>query len=255
MNSIDCLQQGFRLIFKPGFRVLIWTPILINLIIYILLGIALFDLFGGVVERGVSYIPEWLNFLVPVAWTLFTIAMLLMFGYSFALLASVIASPFNGLLAEKVAEHKGVRDYNAPFTLEALWLLIRRSLKRELIKMRYFLPRILLALLATFTIGFIPVIGWLVSFCAFLWAAWSMSIQFIDYPADNDQIGFQETLKRVQTQRLQCLALGAIIILMMGIPVLNLFVIPAAVAGATLFWLERLQVQPHSISVSQQDNL
>ena len=49
--------------------------------------------------------------------------------------------------------------------------------------------------------------------------------QYIDYPADNHK------------KRWQSLGFGGIVYLVLLIPVVNLLMMPAAVAGATLFWV------------------
>ena len=240
MSSLQYLLRGFQLIFQPGIRFFALTPLAINLMLYALLINWLYTEFSVAVDWALAQIPSWLSFLVPLAWLLFGLAILILFGYSFALVAAIIASPFNGILAEKVAESTGKRRYDTAMNAQALWTLTRRSLWREVIKMGYFLPRIIGLLILGFILGLIPVIGFIASLIVFLWAAWSMCIQYVDYPADNDGIDFKNTLEKMKAQRAQSMVFGGLVTALLGLPLVNLLVMPAAVAGATLFWLEQL---------------
>ena len=143
-------------------------------------------------------------------------------------------------MAEKVAVELGYRNFDEPLTFKVLVRISVRALKRELTKLLYYLPRIVLIVLATFILSFIPILGILAPVLTFAWAAWSMAIQFIDYPADNDQISFRPMLSMMKEQRRQCLIFGSATTFLISIPIINLIAIPAAVAGATQLWLEEI---------------
>ena len=241
MFPIHSLFHSFRLLFTPGFRLLSLGPIAINLIIYLLLGWYFIDLFSQALNWSLNRIPGWLSFLEPLAWVLFVLILLIGFGYTFALLAAVIASPFNGLLAEKVARMRGHNPVEQPFTARAIFALVSRSLWREIVKLSYFLPRLLGILFISFLLGFIPVIGWIAAATmTLLWAAWNMAIQFIDYPADNQGLNFSQTLAVMKKSKFQCIGFGAVVAGLLSVPLLNLFVLPAAVISATVLWVDEL---------------
>ena len=61
--------------------------------------------------------------------------------------------------------------------------------------------------------------------------------QYIDYPADNHKLGWNEMLAWLRQKRWQSMSFGGIVYLMLLIPVVNILMMPAAVAGATLFWV------------------
>lgn len=240
MQSIRAFTQGFRLIFQPQIRWLAFTPLLINLLIYSLLAGWLVVEFTALLDWAMKRIPSWLDFLIPIAWVLFSLCILVVFGFSFAIIGSIIASPFNGLLAEKIAEQVTGGKIPPEASFNAVLALVRKSLWREIVKLAYFLPRMTLFLLISLVLGPIPVIGLVVSTLVFIWAAWSMSIQYLDYPADNAGIGFKQTLSQMKKKRPDCIIFGAAVTFAMSIPLLNLLAIPAAVAGATLLWVEEL---------------
>jgi CysZ protein len=57
---------------------------------------------------------------------------------------------------------------------------------------------------------------------------------------DNHQLGFRDVKEAVRRRRLSSLGFGGIVALCTGIPVINFFVVPSAVVGATLLWCEEL---------------
>ena len=241
MFPINSLFHSFQLLFTPGIRMLTLGPIAINLVIYLLLGWYVVELFSQALDWSMSRIPDWLSFLEPLVWILFVLVLLIGFGYTFALLAALIASPFNGLLAEKVASMRGQAIEEQPFTSRAILSLVCRSVWRETVKLAYFLPRLVGILLLSFLIGFIPVIGWIAATTlTLLWASWNMAIQFMDYPADNQGLNFSQTIDVMREKRPLCLGFGALIAGMLSIPVFNLFVLPAAVISATMIWVDEL---------------
>jgi CysZ protein len=61
--------------------------------------------------------------------------------------------------------------------------------------------------------------------------------QYIDYPADNHKLGWNEMLAWLRQKRWQSMGFGGIVYLALLIPVVNILMMPAAVAGATLFWV------------------
>ena len=104
-------------------------------------------------------------------------------------------------------------------------------------KLLYYLPMAAFVLL----MSFLPGINIFAPLLWFLLGAWMMSIQFVDYPMDNHKLNFADVKEAVRTRRLSSLGFGGMVALCSGIPVVNFFVVPAAVVGATLLWCEELQ--------------
>jgi CysZ protein len=74
-----------------------------------------------------------------------------------------------------------------------------------------------------------------------LLGAWMMSLQFVDYPMDNHRLSFGEVRAACSARRSTSITFGAAVAFVSGLPILNLILIPAAVAGATLLWCEELR--------------
>jgi len=65
-----------------------------------------------------------------------------------------------------------------------------------------------------------------------------MAIQYCDYPMDNNKVSFRQMKIMLAERRLTSVSFGALVQLGMMIPLVNLIVMPAAVIGATLYWIE-----------------
>jgi CysZ protein len=101
----------------------------------------------------------------------------------------------------------------------------------------YYLPRLIGLLLITI----IPGVNFIAPFLWLLFGAWMMTVQYTDFGADNNNVRFRELRERLSDERMTSLSFGIIVYLMIAIPLLNLVVMPAAVAGGTVFWVERLK--------------
>jgi len=62
-------------------------------------------------------------------------------------------------------------------------------------------------------------------------------VKDIDYPADNNKMSWQDMLAWLREKRWQSLSFGGITYAALLVPGLNILMMPAAVAGATLFWV------------------
>jgi CysZ protein len=227
------LTRGARLLSHPTLRPFVLIPLALNILIFgSLLGVG-FSFIDDLMDRLLSRIPQWLYFIEWILWPLIVITAGLITGYLFTAVALIIASPFNALLAEKAEELITGRPVDSLEGLGPALLAIPRGVLRELLKLLYYVPMAVVALILSFIPG-VGAVAWL------LLGAWMMSIQFVDYPMDNHQKSFAEVKAAVRSRRLSSLGFGGLVALCTGIPVVNFFVVPAAVVGATLLWCEEL---------------
>ncbi|PCJ93770.1 MAG: sulfate transporter CysZ [Porticoccaceae bacterium] len=234
------LLQGLRLLNHPRIRWFVLGPILINLVLFVLLTWFAIDQFSSLLIWMTDKIPSWLSFIAWLFWIFFGGFLLLIYGYSFAIIGNILASPFYGPLAERVEELLTGNEHTSTKTAKQTLALAGRSITREFIKLGYFLPRIIGVLILTLILSFIPVLNLLGPAIAFFWGAWSLALQYIDYPADNNQTDFRELRKQLREKRLISISFGGSVLIATTIPILNLFTMPASVIGATVFWLERM---------------
>ena len=207
------------------------------------IGLAVLIFFvSGWMDGIVSWLPSWLSGITWVLWVLFILLFWVAVFVGFYLLANFIAATFNGLLAEKVQLHLTGQDLGES-GLGAIMASIPRSLGREISKLTYYLPRLLVLLVLSAFSLFIPVLNVIVALLWLVFGAWMMVIQYIDYPMDNNGLSFLAMRRSLNQQRLLHLGFGGGVSILLMIPLLNFFAMPIAVAGATA-----LYVAEHEIS-------
>ena len=69
-----------------------------------------------------------------------------------------------------------------------------------------------------------------------------MAVQYCDYAADNNQVSFADLRERLNGHVFQALLFGGCAYFLLAIPLVNLLLIPVAVAGGTVMWVERLRL-------------
>ena len=233
LSGPQYLRDGLKLVLSPGLRLFVLLPLAINLILFIALIYFAGHEFSLWVAHLMPSLPSWLSFLSYILWPLFAVLVMLMVFFTFTMLANVIAAPFNGFLSEKVeVVIRGTDDFPA-FSWGELIAMVPRTLSREMRKLGYFLPRAL----ALLVLSLIPVINVVAAPLWLLFGVWMMAIQYIDYPADNHKMSWPDMLAWLRGKRWQSLGFGGVVYLVLLIPVVNLLMMPAAVAGATLFWV------------------
>ena len=242
LSGPQYLGEGLKLVLSPGLRLFVLLPLAINTLLFIGLIALAMQQFGGWVDTFMPSLPTWLSFLEYIIWPLFVLMVLVIMFFSFTLLANIIAAPFNGFLAEKVEVVVRGRDDFPPFSWGELMAMVPRTLGRELRKLAYFLPRAIPLLILTF----IPGLNLVAAPLWILFGVWMMAVQYIDYPADNNKLGWNEMLAWLREKRWQSLGFGGATYLALMIPFVNILVMPAAVAGATLFWVRERAVTTSS---------
>jgi len=236
VNGPRYLLDGFRLLRKPGLRRFVIVPVLVNLLLFGgLIGLA----YGWVDHTSryfIDRLPDWLHWLSYLVVPVFVVASLVVIFYAFSIVANLIAAPFNGLLAEAVEYHLTGRQ------LQADWGQLLRdvlpSLFSELRKLLYFALRALPLLL----LMLIPLVNMAASLLWLLFSAWMMTVQYMDYPMANHRLFFKEQRARLRKRPLLAWSFGGLVMLATLVPVVNFFVMPAAVAGATALWVRENQL-------------
>ncbi len=234
------LKAGFQMIMRPDLRKFVVLPLLINIAVF--LGLIYFSVqrFNGWVTQLMPNLPNWLSFLDYILWPLFVLLVLLIIFFTFTTIANIIASPFNSFLAEKVEVIARGEDHFPPFSWNELLAMVPRTLWREMRKLGYFLPRALGLLI----LSFIPGVNIIAAPLWVLFNIWMMAVQYIDYPADNNKVSWPLMLEWLQAKRWLSLGFGGITYLALMIPLFNLIAMPAAIAGATLLWVDHRKPQP-----------
>lgn len=234
--ALDYLLTGAKFLTKPGLRKFIIIPLLLNVIVSILTAVALISFFSDFLDTLTDWLPSWLAFIAWLIWSVVAFIALMIYGYSFNLITNIIAAPFYGILAAQIEvciTQKEPPEENWP-------MLISRTLGREILKLWYFSTRGIAILLLLFISWFIPGINLITLAISAAWGAWSMTVQYVDYPADNHQTSFRQLRQTLAINKLTSYSFGGFIMLGSLVPIINVFVGPIAVAGATVYWTTEL---------------
>ena len=232
------LLEGARVLRNPGLRRFVVVPLLVNVLLFgALIGLA----FGWVEDSSrylVARLPEWLQWLSYLVIPVFVLVSLVVIFYSFSIVANLIAAPFNGMLAEAVECHlTGKR-------LEGDWRQLLRdivpSIASEVRKLLYFALRALPLLVLLM----VPLVNLAASVLWVLFSAWMMAVQYVDFPMGNHQLFFKDQRARLRKRPLLAWSFGGLVMVLTLVPVVNFFVMPVAVAGATVLWVRENGLAP-----------
>ncbi len=237
LNAFGALAQGTRLVLSPGLRRYVFLPIVANLALYVGTIVYLLNNFGGWLDYWMLKVPGWLNWLEWLIWPLLVVSLVVVVFFTFTLVSNLIAAPFYGFLAEKVETRLTGRP---PADERSLVRGGIDALGRELVKLGYILPR--MALL--FLIGFVPGLNLAMPFLWAAFSAWMMAITYLDYPMDNNRVAFADMRRRLRARWWPTLTFGGWVMAATWLPLINLVLLPGAVAGAVLMWQQHYRQLP-----------
>ncbi len=242
MDAIKYLNEGIKMALSKECRLYIILPVLFNLILLSALGYYLFINLKEIVFNLFEDIPQFLNFIAYILAGFLSITIIFVSCYIFSTLATIIASPFYGLLADKV-EIKLNNTHGDDMSIAQLIKDVPRILFRELRKQMFFLPLALVCLIVTF----IPALNLFSPILWFLLTAWMGCLQYCDYAYDNHKIPFASMQADLKKNPLATLSFGTVISLSLSIPVLNILIPPAAVCAGTKYYLEMQKARLQNI--------
>ena len=230
--GVNFLLSGFKLILKPGVRVYVIIPLLINSL-----------LFTAAILYGANTLNElidtllvqwhWLEWLTWLLWPIFVIIALAIVFFCFSIIANLIGAPFNGFLSaavERSLTGLEVKSENE----QALTKVVVLAFKSEFQKILYFIIRAI-PLLILFVL---PIVNVAAPFIWFLFTAWMLTIEYGDYPMGNHDIDFKQQREKLRLNRQLAFGFGSGVMLLTMIPVINFLAMPVAVAGATRMFIE-----------------
>lgn len=231
-SGAACFGKGLQLILRPELRRFVILPLLVNLSLFTALVTTAWHYFEHWLNWLLPELPDWLAWLDMLLWPLFAALLALVMFFTFSVVANLIAAPFNGLLSEKV--ELLLRGPMAAVPQISLMQLIPRTLNREMQKLAYLLPKVIGLLVLTL----IPGVNLIAAPLWLLLSVWMMAVQYVDYPADNNLMSWSDMLGWLRRRRWSSLGFGGLAYLALLVPGLNILLMPAAVAGATVLWVE-----------------
>lgn len=227
--------RGIRLAFAPGVRRFVVVPLAINVVLFgavIYLGAGAL---GDLLDRA---LPAWLDWLAWLLLPIFLLVALVVVFFTFSLVGNFVAAPFNGLLAEAVERHltgRSAADLGWRQLVTDLWKTVVSELRKLAYVALWGLPLLVLS--------FVPGVNVVAAPLWIVFSAWMLAIGFADYPMANHGLTFPEQRRRLAERRFLALGFGGAVMVALAVPLVNFFVIPSAVAGATALWVEELGVR------------
>lgn len=236
MSGFLATWRGFLFLLKHRRLLpLAIVPVLINTV-----------LFGLFFYFSLRYFHVWLDRLLPQSdkwyWlvliyflTLIVIVLLLLLiVFTFTVVANILASPFNDALSSRTEALVTGRP-DETFSLPGLLKELGRTVIEELKKLGFYL----LAVGAILILLLVPVIGSVLytALMTVLTIFW-LGLGFLDYAMARHQYRLGDKLRLGRTHLPAVMGYGLSIFLIVMVPVLNLALIPAAVVGGTLLFIE-----------------
>jgi CysZ protein len=236
VSGPEYLLQGYRLIFRPELRRFFLIPLFVNVLVFAGLAWLFIDQFEVLLDWFLPAADSWWAQLARgLLWFIFAVAASMFMFFTFTLVANLLAAPFNGWLAERVAYVLDKNNMPVPTTDVSLLKSVGLSLTSELRKLMYLLAMVLLLLVVTF----IPIINLLAPFLWLMATSWLLALEYLAYPLENQGMRFSEVRRYAKTRMVLSFSFGAAVLLATIVPLINLTIMPAAVAGATVMWFER----------------
>ena len=232
LDAISYLFEGIKMAFSKECRLYVIIPIIVNFIILFSLGYATFNYISNLISDIFKTFPEFLIFLAYIITAILGLLIGFVSCYIFSTVATIIASPFYGLLADK-GEMMLNGTQSEDMSVFDIIQDIPRIIKREARKQLFFLPLAFLGLI----LYFVPVVKILSPVYWFLLTAWMGTLQYTDYAYDNHKISFSDMQRDLKSNKLSTFTMGAFIAFALCIPVINLIIPPAAVCAGTKYYL------------------
>ncbi len=227
--------RGLRIVFRPGLRRFAVAPVLVSVVVFGAVVVIALRGFEALVEQLLPAADVWWQVVLhALMWVFFALTTILVVYFCFTIVANLIAAPFNGWLAEAVERQlTGTGDSRAP-GLARLLKDMPRALLNELRKFLYYLTRLLPVLI----LFWLPGAQILAPLVWVLVISWLLAVEYVDYPMSNRGHLLKDVRRYLADRRMLSLGFGAMTLALTLVPVVNLVIMPAAVAGATALWLE-----------------
>jgi len=228
LSGFDYFITGLGLITKKDIRSFVIIPLLINILLFSALIFYSWLEFQTVKAQIIAWLPEWLQWLEWLLVPLFIFIALIVIFVAFAWIGNIIGGYFNGKLAQAVERHLTDK------TIQALPSIGLLSTIGEIVgTILYILSRVIILLI----LSFIPVVNVISPILWFAFSAWLLNLEYSSYPGENHGYKPSEQRKILKNKKILSLSFGSITLMATLIPIVNFFVMPIAVAGATAMWI------------------
>lgn len=236
MNIVSSLGESVSVYKKDKWIVLFsFIPIVIGAFVYFWFGSYLY---GDLLDKGKVFIEQtvstggWSQFFFWLLAGILTIGFYFLLSWTFVLVVSGLASPFNDIISnrvERVMMGKAPEEVGASFS--RLMERLRHTLVNELKKIIFIITLNILAFALSF-IGILAPISMLIS-------ALLMAAGFLDYSWSRKNLTFKDCLSDLRTSFLTYGLAGGCFLILITIPGVNLFMLPFGVVYFTVLHVKK----------------
>lgn len=235
-NMIKSFGESLRIMKSDKWIILFsLIPIIIGILLYYFLGQWLY---GDVYDWGKELIASkvesgWLSFLSGVFVAVLSIFFFFVINWTFVIVVSLFASPFNDLISsrtEKISQGQTPPDISD--SIGRMMKRIAHTLINEIKKVVFILLMTILGFAFSF---FLPPVSLVIS-------ALLLAISFVDYSWSRHDLQFRKCVSDVRSSFIPYTASGALFLVMVGIPVVNLFALPYSVIYYTVLFSKNQKV-------------
>jgi CysZ protein len=220
----DVNEDGNEHVVYPVLAVVV--PLLINIFLFSGLIYLGYSQFAPLVAWMMEWVPGFLAFLEWILWIIFTSVTAVIVFFTFTPFASIIAAPFNAIMAEKIEEMLTGEDINSGVSLGEIIKNSILSLLRKLLYIAIWSVGLLL-------ISLIPLINFISPVLWVVFGSWLLALEYMDFPMGNHDLTFDQQKQRLKTRRGLALGFGGGVMVMTSIPLVNFLVMPIATAGSS----------------------
>ncbi len=219
---------------QPGVRIYAVMPLLINIVLFASLIWFGYEQFSPLVDYMMSGVPAIFNFLRWIIWIIISTFTAIFVFFTFTPIANIVAAPFNALLSEKIE----IQLTGKAISVNSSFMkMARDSFLSQIRKLVYIIFWSAVLLL----ISLIPLVNFAAPFLWVIFGSWLLSLEYLDYPMGNHELIFTRQRQILAARKGLSLGFGSSVMVLTSIPLLNFIVMPVAVAGATVLWVEQLE--------------
>ena len=204
-------------------------PILIGFLFYIFLWMNLW----GIIPKPdyawlekFSFVGDWIYYLFII---ILNIAFWFFFNWTFTLTISLISSPFNDVISNRVERAIGGKR---PASLNESFLRMLNRLKKTLVNEVKKITLIFFLSLTALILGWIPL---LLPFSLIL-SSFLMAVSFLDFSWCRHDMNLKSCFKDIKKSFWLYGLSGGLFMIMMSIPLFNLFILPLGTLYYTILF-------------------
>jgi CysZ protein len=235
INSFKAIGPAYKLILKDKVSLLLaLIPVVIGVTLYVVAGKAFFSM---ALSYGNQYIEQYLSngafgqIVYYLVVSILTIMLYFIVNWTFVILLSLIASPFNDLLSSRIEKLLAGEDLpNFSSSLKGVFDNFFHTVINELKKIFFIVTLSIVALL----FGYIPFLTPISVFVTVL----LLAVSYVDYSWARNNIPFHECRADVRKNVLSYTFGGGMFMVIIAIPLLNIIVPSLATSYFTVLWVK-----------------